>query len=476
MLKTVMKRLFWFVICSCMLVGCQEKESEESVSETYLEENDTIRIVWQCQQRMQSHEIYFNKILKEKGYPYEVDFISHSESDKYNVDLIETGISSWTETYDTAQDIVDGKVIALDSFLDTEQGKQLKQTLPPNIWNAYKVNGKQYTVPSVGFLPMKIAYIWDKELAEKYHIHPETWGADLWEHKEELQKVYTGENATQREGFLTVKGELDYLSCLPGFTQPLGLYYPLVVREDQEIVEAEFLYNTPEYKEAMEGFADLYDVGICGGQYGSETDVFLEIRISFISEDAEAAQQPEDYWEKHDYQVIWQEPLWELSCTARETGITSESLQPEHAFAFLCALYTDADLTNALMWGEEGIDYELNGNYAGERENATSYISSIYAGNQFLGHVEIGQDPNRKEVYYQELDNMAVSQISGFRFQSATVYEKLDACLEISQGMMYENVSQVEQDYENLVQKYQDAGVQEVIEEWNRQFKEYQEK
>ena len=36
-----------------------------------------------------------------------------------------------------------------------------------------------------------------------------------------------------------------------------------------------------------------------------------------------------------------------------ETGITTVSKQPDKAFDLLCALYTDKDLVNAIMWGTE---------------------------------------------------------------------------------------------------------------------------
>ena len=48
---------------------------------------------------------------------------------------------------------------------------------------------------------------------------------------------------------------------------------------------------------------------------------------------------------------LYTEKLWELSFGGTETGITTASKQPDKAFDLLCALYTDKDLVNAIMWG-----------------------------------------------------------------------------------------------------------------------------
>ena len=153
-------------------------------------EEKRIKLVWQSEQSFWEHQDYFNQVLKEKGYPYEVEFVTSETVQKgQRVDLLETGIDTWENPYDTNKDALEGRLLPLDDYLNTKEGKKIKDAVPEKIWDSYKINGKQYSVVSPGFLLDKTVYVWDKELAEKYNVHPETWDGDLWEHREELLKV-----------------------------------------------------------------------------------------------------------------------------------------------------------------------------------------------------------------------------------------------------------------------------------------------
>ncbi len=78
------------------LTGCgKEKEKEKK-----------IKLVWQSHEDLNRNAEYFNKILQEKGYPYEVEFVtSETVKDDQVVDIMETGMESWVKPYDTDEDV-----------------------------------------------------------------------------------------------------------------------------------------------------------------------------------------------------------------------------------------------------------------------------------------------------------------------------------------------------------------------------------
>ena len=75
-------------------------------------------------------------------------------------------------------------------------------------------------------MPKQTVYIWDRELAEKYDVHPETWNERIWEYADELKKVQEGE--ADREAFTVIEGLERYGECLKGLTPVLGDCYPVL--------------------------------------------------------------------------------------------------------------------------------------------------------------------------------------------------------------------------------------------------------
>ena len=326
-MKKVLAGLLLVSLICC--TGCHtEKQTTDKTEKV-------TKLVWQSEQSFWEHQDYFNEVLKEKGYPYEVEFVtSETVKDGQTVDLLETGLYTWEKPYDTDKDALEGRLLPLDEYLNTKEGKKIKDAVPQKIWDSYKINGKQYSVISSGILPEKTVYIWDRKLAEKYNVHPETWGENIWEHKEELLKVAEGEKKAGRKNFATVSGLLSYAEEIPKTTRALGSLYPIIFRENTDKVEAEFLYETSEYKRNLAGMREFYKAGLWCPEIESEreSEYFLSIETIFWSENSYLGFQKPDFWDTHEVKEIYREKVWELALGAKETGITTASKQPDKAF------------------------------------------------------------------------------------------------------------------------------------------------
>lgn len=268
-----------------------------------------------------------------------------------------------------------------------------------------------------------------------------------------------------------------YLDEPVEMTKVLGLYYPVVIKEAEDNVTAEFLYETEEYQNQLQGVQRLYEAGVYqpeAEEDGRKKQTFLSIDTMFMSEDAYASKMGDrNWWDNYAFREIWQEPLWQLSCNAKETGITTECQNPEEVFQFMCELYKDAELVNALMYGEKGADYELDGKRAVGKNPQEMWIPCNYAGNQFLGYAQNGEDENKKEVYTQILQETNVSKINGFSFSGENCRKELESVLQVSLGYMNHSGKDFLYENEKMIEEYKNAGIDKVTEEWNRQFQEW---
>ena len=390
--------------------------------------------------------------------------------------MLETGIDAWANPYDTNKDALEGRLLPLDDYLNTKKGKQIKDAVPQKIWDSYKINGKQYTVVSPCMIPNRTVYIWDTTLAKKYNVHPENWDGDLWKYKEELLKVAEGEKKEGRENFAIVSDLTLYVEDIPETTKAMGIRYPIIFRENADKIEAEFLYETPEYKRNLVGMREFYKVGLWCPELDSkrETEYFLSLDTQFRTKNAYLGFKEPDFWTTHEMKELYADTLWELSIALKETGITTESKHPEEAFDLLCALYTDKDLVNAIEWGEKGVNYDVVDGKAVKPMTQGEYIPHFWVGNQLLGYVEVNQDNNLKEIYPQMIDKAKVSKASGFRFSGKGIEKKLEKVVELDSLVYSGSDEEVIKNMEQIVEKYKQAGIDKVIAEWNRQFSEWE--
>lgn len=427
------------------------------------------KLVWQSDSCFKRHEAYFNRVLEEKNLPYELEIVTEDTKTTEQQADLKTVLWTWKDTYDMTEEIKQGEFLALDSYLDSEEGQVIRQSLPENIWKTYQVGGNAYTVLTTGFVPKQTVYIWDRELAEKYDVHPETWNERIWEYADELKKVQEGE--ADREAFTVIEGLERYGECLKGLTPVLGDCYPVYINEHAKDGKAGLLYEMPEYQEYEAGIKKLKETGVYQPNVVTESaqkESFLKVFTDFTTADGYAAYyESEGFWETHAWKELYQEPLWRLSVCAVETGIAADSDHPDEAFSFLCLLYEDKDLVNALTWGEEGRDYRLSGNTAEDVMNGT-YLPARYTGNHLIAHAEVGQDENKEELYPKLLARCRNSRINGFDFSGKACEQELNALYQA-----YEECQASDFDREDRIEKCREAGADKILEEWNRQYLEW---
>lgn len=468
--KKLMTLSLLLIFAGCMAGCTRQQENEQAKAEGKIE------IVWQMELDLDSYEAYFNEVLEEKGYPYKVDFIMEAAKKKGQVvDLMEIGTTNWTKTYGVTEEILEGEVIALDEYFATEEGQELKATLPEVLWEAYQVDGQQYSILSTIGELYRTTYIWDETLAEEYDIQPEEWSEQIWEYEEELLKVKNGEAEKGKNTPVIDELTTTYLRNAIGMTKVLGYYFPIVIDENDEEIVAEFWYETEEYQETLKGMKKLYESGIYQPEIEGMgiIDSFLRIAPRFMTKEAYEQWETEEFWETHAVKVIAESTLWRFGCTAIETGITAESEKPEEVFRFMCALHTDPDLSNAIRWGKEGVRYEVQDGVVVKKGSNGEYLSYNRVGNSFIAHAKKGSDPEFRTVYPELIENARISKINGFNFQGKGCEKELEKVVQVSMDLDYVNGEVYLTQHDMIIEQYKKAGIDKVIEEWNREYQEW---
>ena len=94
------------------------------------------------EQRFWEHQDYFNQVLKEKGYPYEVEFVTSETVQKNQTVDLEMGMPTWAKPYDTDKDALEGRLLPADDYLNTKKEKKNQRCCSRKIWDSYKINRK----------------------------------------------------------------------------------------------------------------------------------------------------------------------------------------------------------------------------------------------------------------------------------------------------------------------------------------------
>lgn len=216
--------------------------------------------------------------------------------------------------------------------------------------------------------------------------------------------------------------------------------------KDHDSTEVVNWYETDTYKEVVTLLADWYDKGYIyqdalTDQQGSSTMMKAGNTFSYITPikpgflvEANAANGTECYAMYFGNDV--EGGLATTNTSYIDTGIASNSADPEMAFKFISALYTDATVMNIWQNGIEGTNYQVLDDgtaYFVDGEDASNYKyhqnTGWMMGNQFNTYV--WNDGSRDANYWEKLqahnDWAQYSPAYGFMWDSSNYSTQITA-------------------------------------------------
>ncbi len=353
-------------------------------------------------------------------------------------------------------------------------------------YNATKVGGVSYGVPSLRDLAQDFGIVVRKDVVEKHNINLDN--VKTFDDFEQIFKV-----VKENEPGMAGAANLTNGSILStyGIQDPLGNNFGVLLNHGLDDLKVVNLFASEEYKQIVTKIREWYLAG-------------------YLAKDAATSPESNNVMVKTGKAAGWlsaMKPGFEtqesrnvgLEMVAARTqtpvamtdtvtnvaiGVAANSEQPAKALQFLNLMYTDKDIVNLIDWGIEGKHYvkvEGSDNVIKYPDGVTSdnvgYKSDGWMhGNQFLSYVFEGDDP---EVYVKmnEFNQSASkSKALGFTFNGDSVKAEIAACnavLDQYRRAIESGVLDLDKSLPEFLKKLDDAGINKIITEKQKQLDEW---
>ena len=250
---------------------------------------------------------------------------------------------SWANDY--LQNAQKGAFLELDDLL-AKEGKEMYDAIDPRFWEAAKVGGKTYGVPSekeIGNMPM---WVFNKELVEKYDIpyteiqtleDLEPWLATIKENEPDVVPLYLTRDYTAP-------------TYMDKIQDPVGIEYG-----DSEL-KVQNVFQTEKMLSTLDTMRKYYQAGYINKDAATASD---DKSIKRFVTKGDGQPYAELIWSKDlGYEVV-ATPIMETQITNASargalTAVNKNSDHPEKAVELLNLINTDTYLRNLLNYGIEG--------------------------------------------------------------------------------------------------------------------------
>ncbi|MCD8231153.1 MAG: ABC transporter substrate-binding protein [Clostridiales bacterium] len=347
-----------------------------------------------------------------------------------------------------------GGVYDMSEFMDTEEGQMIVDVLGEE--NAYvgEMNGILYGFSAnkesvnLSGLCMRADICDELGLTEEYNLD---------ENGDTFTEAYDWSVATEifarvQEAYpdmtplyLYSSDQLGNMVDYDGLQDNFG---GLILQEDRESLEVVNLYETESVYDMLYTLAKWYDAGYIYQDAATDTQgtatmmkagntfsYVTSIKPGFLAE-AEAANGCDCYVMYFKQDGGTDGMIATTNVSFFNTGIASNSEDPEMAFKFVSALYNDATLMNLWQYGIEDVNYQVlddgtayyidgegDGNYAYHQNTGWAM------GNQFISYV--WNDGTKTADYWDQLaafnDNAYYSPAFGFMWDSSDYSTQITA-------------------------------------------------
>lgn len=478
----ILRNLTLFIVTVVMLgiAGCGST-TDQKLKQTDADamDNGKLKLYWMAENAPASVS-YFNKLLEEKGYDFQVEFITVSSVEnskefvkqvqtfkekQISVDILYAG-SLWSNDYRQPYlDFVKSNMyLPLDDYLKTDKGMELWNTYEERIWERLKIDNSYYGISNNALHTWPPTILYRSDLAEKYSIDPEIFQKDISEWEKVLETVQVGENSKE---FYAIACPTSLATFLDRYDYAVPYDLPDIGIVSNELTDnrnVENFFETESAQKLWDTIQDYMDKGYMPNTHSEDGTETYFCRDILFKTDSQAEQLSSEFgggtWKAEQYAGnVYMNGANETTVQ----GIASWSKHPDEAFELLRAIMTDADLSNVLIWGEESATYtEING----RRQSLTSYPSDFAANNMLVE--PLPTEPIEKmEVYPQLMKRGITPKLADFHFDGSEMKETIDRVEKVYEDMIREGIFLKPLDEIN--KRLKEAGISQIIDEYNRQ-------
>lgn len=359
-------------------------------------------------------------------------------------------------------------------------GTLLYESMPENVWEASRYDGKDYFIPVYKEIAEGYDLMFRKDLVDKY-------GWDLSSVKElkDIEPMLEDclSDDTVEAPLLTQSTYMGYKFLLDKYDWIGGTDLYGVDRETNEIVN---VVETDEFRELCQLMCDWAAKGYIkeGDATKSNPSTALTSQywgISWWTDvpiNSEASKRYNQNVETLHMTGNYISSSTTLgSCYA--VSATCTEAEARACVEFLGLLNTDQTLADLFTFGIEGTDYERNEDgyviNKGDRYNHSAWESCSVVPLS----LEEGEPEDKVEQVEKFNSEAKVSVASGFRMDKTSIEAALTACANVQEtyGFVLENGGYAPEDVDAMLEQYQtaldEAGYQDVLTELTKQYDEW---
>ena len=418
-----------------------------------------------------------NKYLEEKINTHiDMKFIGYGDYNQKMSVIINSGedydlafTCSWAGDY--LGNSRKGAFEPLNSYLESDSGKNLKSEIDERFWSGASIDGEIYAVPNQKELGVAPMWVFTKEYVDKYNIPYED--IHSLEDLEPWLKVIK-ENEPDVVPLYITKG-FSYTVFFDQLVDPIG------VEVGDNSLKIRNMFETEEMKKHLETLRKYYQAGYINADSATAQD---DKSVKRFVTKADGQPYADALWSKSlNYEVVSSEIVNPLITNGSTTGsmiaISSNSKNKDKAFEFLSLLNTDEYLRNLINYGIEGVHYEKVGDETIRLLNSDqkNYDAAYFTlGNLFLTYKLEGDPEDKWEEFKAFNDSSDVSPALGFKFDSSNVTTEIAAInnvLEEFKQTIYSGSVDVDEYLQKLNTKLKEQGIEKVITEMQKQIDEW---
>jgi len=304
---------------------------------------------------------------------------------------------------------------------------ELYDYIPEEYWEAVKVNGKIYSVPTYKDSSMTQYLVWDKAIADKYQVDIEEKNT-LHSLTDDLKRIKDGEGKApfvlDKQGAGVVLSQYD---AMGSELEPLG------VRFDDETRTVVNVLKEDEVMEDLKLLHAWYKEGIINPDAPTLAEL-PSYRILFTAQGWSSA--AKTTWGPNmgveAVAIQYTEPLVSNS-TVRGSlnAIYSGSKNPEKALEFLQLLNTDSYVRDAFYYGLEGENFNYTEDGKVEKLNS-DWSMAGYTQGTFFNVSQLADEEFNQWDEVAELNEKATgSVLLGFDLDKTNIQNELANCREV---------------------------------------------
>lgn len=491
------KRMLGAALAVAMLMGALAGCGGGSVAVKDEDPNatpeDSYEINWYFQGEPQSDtaavESKINEYLKDKiNATVKLNRLPSSQYSKKMTAMIAAGeyfdiafTADWMLSYATTAS--NGAFYALDDYIDKYMPKT-KEIVGEEIFNNTRVNGKIYGVPNMKEMATQVGWCYRKDIADKYNI--------------DMTQVKTIEDMEDILKFIQSKEpDMVYpIDWVSNERKPNSLerFVPIAASCGFEWVDKE----NDEYSDKIvhtafsEGIEKsyhtarrLYEEGLVKKDVLTAKDFDQRLKSGKVF----AYLEPLKPGKAQEVSRNFSFPLEQVGITpirmdvtagtGSMSSISATSKNPIRVMRFLELVNSDPYLNNLIIYGIEGKHYtKIDDKYIKVNKEAGYTLSDSpwMMGNVFLNYLTEGEDPNKVENL-KEFNNQAKKhKFYGFVFDPTPVQQQIAAVTAVDKeygAQVSCGAMPVEPTLTEYREKLKQVGVQDVIDEMQRQYNDF---